>query len=158
MLLPARVGASLSAHSVQVLQVRTAPVSDPPYPKGQVFAVKCENRVHACLQLLHQITDLDCLRTQSVHSGNLHNDCRIQAKEKEATEKSEKLAEEADVDGSQLFAQQAEAFARQHEALLKQFQQPERTMSVCDVCGVFINSTDNDQRRAVIPSVSPGSL
>lgn len=72
----------------------------------------------------------------------------IKAKEKEATEKAEKLAEDADVDGSQMFAQQAEAFSRQHDALQKQFQLPERTMSVCEVCGVFINSTDNDQRRA----------
>lgn len=77
----------------------------------------------------------------------------LQAKEKEATEKAEKLAEDADVDGSQMFAQQAEAFSRQHDALQKQFQLPERTMSVCEVCGVFINSTDNDQRRAVSVSV-----
>lgn len=47
------------------------------------------------------------------------------------------------------FAQQAEAFNKQHEELHKQFTTPERTMSVCDVCGVFINSTDNDQRKAV---------
>ena len=76
-----------------------------------------------------------------------------QARQKEASEKAERLAEEADVDGSQMFAQQAEAFARQHDALHKQFQQPERTMSVCEVCGVFINSTDNDQRRAVSAAV-----
>lgn len=61
------------------------------------------------------------------------------------------------MDGSQLFAQQAEAFKRQHDALHRQFQQPERTMSVCEVCGVFINSTDNDQRRAVWSALHPGT-
>ncbi|KAK9786671.1 hypothetical protein WJX73_003841 [Symbiochloris irregularis] len=72
----------------------------------------------------------------------------IKARQKEASEKSERLAEDADVDGSEMFAKQAEAFARQHDNLCKQFMQPERTMTVCEVCGVFINSTDNDQRRA----------
>lgn len=57
-----------------------------------------------------------------------------------------------------MFAQQAEAFSRQHEALYKQFQTPERTMSVCDVCGVFINSTDNDQRRAVRAPTSDSAM
>jgi hypothetical protein len=73
----------------------------------------------------------------------------LQAKEKEALDTSEKLAEEGDVDGSILFATQAEGFKRQWDQLHVQFTQPERTMTVCDICGVFINSTDNEQRRKV---------
>ncbi len=82
-----------------------------------------------------------------------------QAKEKEALDKSEALAEEGDVDGSILFANTAEGFKTQYDALHASFTQPERTMSVCDVCGVFINSTDNEQRRKVSPllcSAQPG--
>ncbi len=65
--------------------------------------------------------------------------------------KSERLAEEGDVDGSILFANQAEGFKKQWDALHASITQPERTMTVCDICGVFINSTDNEQRRKVIP-------
>lgn len=72
-----------------------------------------------------------------------------QAKEKEALAKSEALAEEGDVDGSMVQANVAEGFQKQYEALHTSFTQPERTMTVCDVCGVFINSTDNEQRRRV---------
>ena len=46
-------------------------------------------------------------------------------------------------------AQQAESYHSQHEALHKSLTTPERIMTVCDVCGVFINSTDNEQRRQV---------
>ena len=59
------------------------------------------------------------------------------------------LAEEGDVDGSILFANTADGFKTQWEQLHASFTQPERTMTVCDVCGVFINSTDNEQRRRV---------
>lgn len=71
----------------------------------------------------------------------------IQTKVKEALEKSQQLGEEGDVDGSMMFAQQAESLKQQHESMKKTFTQPERTMTVCEVCGVFINSTDNEQRR-----------
>ena len=114
----------------------------------------------------------------------------MQAKEKEALDKSEKLAEEGDVDGSMLFANQvqhgivaavcmwvrviamwrapltgsprfgvqAEAFQRQWKDLHSSFTQPERTMTVCEVCGVFINSTDNEQRRKVDVRPTAASL
>jgi RNA-binding protein Luc7-like 2 len=75
--------------------------------------------------------------------------CGRQAKEKEALDRSEVLAEEGDVDGSILFANTADGFKTQWEQLHASFTQPERTMTVCDVCGVFINSTDNEQRRRV---------
>lgn len=75
----------------------------------------------------------------------------MQRKEKEALKQSEETAEQGNVDASMTCAQQAEALNKQYEELLKQFTTPERTMSVCDVCGVFINSTDNDQRKAVSP-------
>ena len=78
-----------------------------------------------------------------------------QAKEKEALQKSEALAEEGDVDGSMLFANTAEGFKKQWDQLHAQFTQPERTMTVCEVCGVFINSTDNEQRRRVGHPSSP---
>lgn len=79
-----------------------------------------------------------------------------QAKEKEALQKSETLAEEGDVDGSMLFANTAEGFKKQWDQMHAQFTQPERTMTVCEVCGVFINSTDNEQRRRVGCSHPPG--
>lgn len=47
------------------------------------------------------------------------------------------------------FAEQAEKLKKQHDELHTQYTTPERTMAVCEVCGVFINSTDNDQRKAV---------
>ena len=74
-----------------------------------------------------------------------------QQQEKDALAKSEERAEAGDVDSSMIYAQSAEGFAKRHADLLKQFTTPERTMSVCDVCGVFINSTDNDARKAVRP-------
>jgi hypothetical protein len=59
------------------------------------------------------------------------------------------LGEEGDVDGALGFTKQAENLGKQHDLLYKQLTEPERTMTVCDICGVFINSTDNDQRRLV---------
>jgi hypothetical protein len=59
------------------------------------------------------------------------------------------LGEEGDVDGAIAVTQQAENLGKQHEVLHKQLTEPERTMTVCDICGVFINSTDNEQRRLV---------
>lgn len=59
------------------------------------------------------------------------------------------MAEAGDVDGSMVCAQQAEAYKLQHDTLHTQLTAPERVMTVCEVCGVFINSTDNDQRRQV---------
>lgn len=35
------------------------------------------------------------------------------------------------------------------QTLLRTLTTPERTMEVCDVCGIFINSSDNEQRRMV---------
>ena len=86
-----------------------------------------------------------CCICHSVAQGLLN----VQGKQLEATVRSEHLAEAGDVDGSMAQMQQAEAFQKQHESLHKQFTTPERVMAVCDVCAVFINSTDNDQRRAV---------
>ncbi|CAD7695799.1 unnamed protein product [Ostreobium quekettii] len=71
----------------------------------------------------------------------------IQLKIKESLEKSQTLGEEGDVDGSMMFAQQAESFKQQHDSLKRSLTQPERTMTVCEICGVFINSTDNEQRK-----------
>ncbi len=67
----------------------------------------------------------------------------------EALAKSEALGEEGDIDGSMAAATQAEAYKKQAETLRNQATAPERTMIVCDICGVFINSTDNEQRRLV---------
>lgn len=67
----------------------------------------------------------------------------------EALEKAEQLGEEGDVDGALVFSQQAEAFAKQKEVQHRQLTQPDRTMTVCEICGVFINSTDNEARRRV---------
>lgn len=59
------------------------------------------------------------------------------------------MGEAGDVDGSMATMQQAEVYKRQHEVLFKQLTAPDRSMTVCEICGVFINSTDNDQRRLV---------
>lgn len=67
----------------------------------------------------------------------------------EALERAEQLAEEGEVDQAQLLQQQAEAYNKQHEELFKRLTAPDKTMLVCDICGVFINSTDNEQRRRV---------
>ena len=63
--------------------------------------------------------------------------------------RSQAMAEAGDVDGSMVCAQQAETYKKQHETLHTSLTAPERVMTVCEVCGVFINSTDNDQRRQV---------
>lgn len=48
-----------------------------------------------------------------------------------------------------MLAATAEDLKLQHDRMVKQLTAPDRTMSVCDICGVFVNSTDNDQRRQV---------
>jgi ATP/maltotriose-dependent transcriptional regulator MalT len=64
-------------------------------------------------------------------------------------ERSEALAMEGDADGSLAMTEAAERFKAQHDELHTQLVTPERTKSVCEVCGVFVNSTDNEQRRQV---------
>ncbi|KXZ48441.1 hypothetical protein GPECTOR_28g851 [Gonium pectorale] len=71
----------------------------------------------------------------------------MQAKAKELLHKSQEAGEAGDVDVSMALAQQAQEMQTQHDRLHRSLTAPERTMSVCDICGVFINSTDNDQRR-----------
>lgn len=46
-------------------------------------------------------------------------------------------------------ADAAEKFREEHDKLHAELTTPERTKSVCEVCGVFVNSTDNEQRRLV---------
>ncbi len=73
----------------------------------------------------------------------------LQGQEVDAMHRSQAMAEAGDVDGSMVCAQQAETYKKQHDTLQTQLTAPERVMTVCEVCGVFINSTDNDQRRQV---------
>ena len=73
----------------------------------------------------------------------------VQGQEVDAMSRSQAMAEAGDVDGSLVCAQQAETYKKQHDTLQTQLTAPERVMTVCEVCGVFINSTDNDQRRQV---------
>ena len=63
--------------------------------------------------------------------------------------RAETLGESGDVDNALVMTNQADNYKRQYEMLHKTLTQPDRTMTVCDVCGVFINSTDNEQRRLV---------
>ncbi|GIM14201.1 hypothetical protein Vretimale_17234, partial [Volvox reticuliferus] len=67
----------------------------------------------------------------------------------------QEAGEAGDVDVSMALAQQAQEMPAQHDRLHRNLTAPERTMSVCDICGVFINSTDNDQRRQVRSSTQP---
>lgn len=59
------------------------------------------------------------------------------------------LGEEGDVDGAMAATKQADNLGKQYDVLYKQLTEPDRSMTVCDICGVFINSTDNEQRRLV---------
>lgn len=53
------------------------------------------------------------------------------------------------MDGALAATKQADNLGKQYDVLHKQLTEPERSMTVCDICGVFINSTDNEQRRLV---------
>ncbi|KAI3426396.1 hypothetical protein D9Q98_008766 [Chlorella vulgaris] len=66
---------------------------------------------------------------------------------KALTERSEQLAEQGDVDASMAALAQAERMRDDAAKLVSRLQQPDRFMEVCDVCGVFIQSTDNEARR-----------
>jgi hypothetical protein len=63
------------------------------------------------------------------------------------TERSEKLAEQGDVDASMAAVQQAERLRGDADRLATRYSQPDRFMLVCEVCGLFIQSTDNEARR-----------
>ena len=67
----------------------------------------------------------------------------------DSTDRAEVLAMEGDADGSMAMTEAADQFNEEHTKLHNELVMPERTKSVCDVCGVFINSTDNEQRRLV---------
>lgn len=43
----------------------------------------------------------------------------------------------------------AEDMQKQYDTLYKELTTNDRFMTVCEVCGVFINATDNEQRRKV---------
>ena len=73
----------------------------------------------------------------------------MQDQEREASVISEKMAEEGDVDGSMVKVAEAEALQQKWKELHESYTQPDRTMSVCEICGVFVQSTDNEQRRLV---------
>ncbi|KAG1659535.1 hypothetical protein FOA52_016158 [Chlamydomonas sp. UWO 241] len=61
--------------------------------------------------------------------------------------RSQAVGEAGDVDAAIAMAAQAESLTKQHADLLRRVSAPERTMAVCDVCGIFMNSTDNKERR-----------
>merc|ERR1712078_671218 len=62
---------------------------------------------------------------------------------------SQKLGETGDVNESFKAAQGADDMRSERDALEQRHKHPGgRIMFVCDVCGVFINSTDNEARRA----------
>lgn len=67
----------------------------------------------------------------------------------ESTDRAEILVTEGDADGGMAMAEAAEKFREDHDKLHAELTTPERTKSVCEVCGVFVNSTDNEQRRLV---------
>ena len=77
-----------------------------------------------------------------------------QDQEREASVISEKMAEEGDVDGSMVKVAEAEALQQKWKELHESYTQPDRTMSVCEICGVFVQSTDNEQRRLVRSRIS----
>lgn len=56
---------------------------------------------------------------------------------------------DGDADGSLAMAESATKFSEEHERLRLELVTPERTKSVCEVCGVYINSTDSEERHQV---------
>lgn len=66
---------------------------------------------------------------------------------KDLTSRSEKMAEEGDVDASMAALGQVERLREEASKLEARYSAPDRYMEVCDVCGVFIQSTDNEARR-----------
>jgi hypothetical protein len=56
---------------------------------------------------------------------------------------------DGDADGSLAMNEAASKFKEDHDKLRLDLITPERTKSVCEVCGVFINSTDSEQRLQV---------
>eukprot|EP00878_Enallax_costatus_P017931 GHUV01018856.1.p1 GENE.GHUV01018856.1~~GHUV01018856.1.p1 ORF type:complete len:371 (+),score=85.32 GHUV01018856.1:301-1413(+) len=71
----------------------------------------------------------------------------ISARQADMVARAAHLGEMGDIDGAMECTKQADILGQQHATLHKQLTEPERTMTVCDICGVFINSTDNEQRR-----------
>ena len=62
------------------------------------------------------------------------------------------------MDGSMVKVAEAEALQQKWKELHESYTQPDRTMSVCEICGVFVQSTDNEQRRLVCCSSILSSL
>jgi hypothetical protein len=64
-------------------------------------------------------------------------------------ESSQRFGEQGEVDQSLHLAQEAEKIKPERDDLEQRLKYPSgRIMFVCEVCGVFINSTDNEARRA----------
>merc|ERR1711918_254738 len=64
-------------------------------------------------------------------------------------ETSRRFGERGEVEKSLHYAQEAEKTNTEKEILEQRFKfQSGRIMFVCEVCGVFINNTDNEARRA----------
>ena len=67
----------------------------------------------------------------------------------EAIEQSDALAEAGDADGIVAMTEKAARLKEEHDTLRLELVTPERTKAVCEVCGVFTNSNDNEQRKEV---------
>mmetsp|Transcript_19356 Transcript_19356/g.58498 ORF Transcript_19356/g.58498 Transcript_19356/m.58498 type:complete len:361 (-) Transcript_19356:1452-2534(-) len=67
--------------------------------------------------------------------------------QREMVKESEARAEDGDVDASMAAAAKAEKLKEEHDQNLVTMTAPERIMTVCEVCGVFINCTDAEQRQ-----------
>ena len=76
----------------------------------------------------------------------------------ELLENSERLAENGDVDASAALAKQLELTRAEYAAVHKKATERDRTMTVCDVCGVFMTSTDSEARREVRTCVKKAVL
>lgn len=66
---------------------------------------------------------------------------------KEAMDRSQKLGEEGDVDAALLNSEQAEMYTKQHDDLKARITAPERILTVCRVCGVFVHNGDEVMRE-----------
>jgi len=71
----------------------------------------------------------------------------LEAQVKAALEAAQAAGEEGDVDQSLVLAQQAEALAAALGRLRAELTLPDKTMTVCEVCCVYIASNDSEARK-----------
>ncbi|KAG1656014.1 hypothetical protein FOA52_005642 [Chlamydomonas sp. UWO 241] len=71
----------------------------------------------------------------------------LNARAKAALMRSGELGEAGDVDTAMAASGEADMYKKQHAELFRKVSAPERSLSVCEVCGVFISAMDADESK-----------